>query len=164
MLEYGLALTELDSLCLNILITNMTDPGAKSQSQGILAQFHEVNKGRQKLNAFYLEDVHVINLWNLAVLLLRKEKLDILQSSFSNGVNEFGYRLQRGATKVANALIDAAKKELLSQEREAAILERWTILDALFDELKWLNSPKKTFKLVPTWYVSTLPMVVIATY
>lgn len=44
-------------------------------------------------------------------------------------------RLGQGAMRVANALLDAAKKEWRSHERDAIIRERWTILDALFEEL-----------------------------
>ena len=172
---------ELDSICLKILTTRMhVLSGLKSkfidkqiptevkllenagpQLQDILDQFHEVSMGRQQLNLFYLGDSYVIKLWKLA--------FDMYSRTFlmtAGDMEKVVETLIHGATKVANALLDAAKKGTLSRESEATIKERWTLLDALFCGL--LNAHKvlgiKKPRLVFTWCVSTLLMFVIAAF
>lgn len=129
--------------------------------------------GRQHLNLFYLEDSYVIKFWKTAfqkfLILGCNPMLGILKTMeipSTMEMEDFVETLGHSATKVANALIDAAKKETLSREREATIRERWTILDALFSNA--LKAPKgvriKKPKLLPTWYVSTLLIFVIAAF
>ncbi|KAM0801142.1 hypothetical protein BDR22DRAFT_211090 [Usnea florida] len=104
--------------------------------------------GRQQLNLFYLGDSYVIKFWKLA--------FDMYSRTFlmtAGDMEKVVETLEHGATKVANALLDAAKKGTLSRESEGTIKERWTLLDALFRGL--LNAHKvlgiKKPKLVFTW-------------
>ena len=83
LLEYGVALVELDSICLNVFVNNHLNthfptgmfPGVRAQdirdlsepdAKSISAQFHEVSIGRQQLNLYYLENPKITGLWKSA--------------------------------------------------------------------------------------------------
>ena len=130
LLEYGLGLMGFGSICLKLFAPNMhkSNDSAKlaplakmigkpisteidnlddaiSQCQDIVNQFREVSMGRQQLNLVYIGDCYVIKFWKLAFW--------IYTTSDRIPMMEIGGLVETLGHEIANALIDAAKKEML---------------------------------------------------
>ena len=115
--------------------------GILSQSQDILAQFHQVGIRRRRLSQSDVEDECIIKYWTSATSLY--DGFPCPSSSFTRRVSGFTFQscgigevfeLGNSARDLADVFSEAEKKDVLSWEHNAAIRERWTIVDPFFDD------------------------------